>query len=187
MSSRTETSSLPPAPAPVPRWTAAALILGWTLVVLLFLYFLELAPRLRTEAPSVDTVPTVQAGFPAPPVGAVVYARRMGGDALALGVVPQAGRVIVQASVVGPQGDGVSGLDVTFGARGATAEGRSCGAGCYRAELATAGRPRAVDLVVAGDSTTRWSVPLPQAWPPQSASGVLDRAGRVWRSLDSLS
>ncbi len=35
--------------------------------------------------------------FPLPPRGAVVYARQWGGDAIALGVVPQQGRVLAQA------------------------------------------------------------------------------------------
>jgi hypothetical protein len=50
--------------------------------------------------------------FPAPPDGAVVYSRQLGSDALALGVVPRHGSVLAQASVVGPEGRGVSGLAV---------------------------------------------------------------------------
>ena len=184
MTSRTET---PPAPTSM-RWTTStALVVGWVLVVLALLYFLELRPRLRTEAPSVATVPTAQSDFPAPPDGAIVYSRDLGNDALALGVVPETGRVIVQASVVGPQGEGVSDLDVTFGAQGATATGRSCGAGCYRAALPTTGAPDAIDVVVDGDSTLRWTVALPKSWPPADAGSLVTRAERVWRSLDSLS
>ena len=58
--------------------------------------------------------------FPAPPDGAVVYSRQLGSDALALGVVPRRASVLAQASVVGPQGQGVSGLSVTFVVQGAT-------------------------------------------------------------------
>ena len=171
MSSRTET-------APTSgRWTrSAALVVGWVLVVLLLLYFLELRPRSRTAAASVSTVPTVQPDFPAPPEGAVVYSREFGDAALALGVVPGTDQVIVQASVVGPEGDGVSGLGVSFGAQGSTVDGRSCGAGCYRATLPTTGAPRAIDVVVEGASTMRWSVALPETWPPADAASVLKRA-----------
>ena len=184
MSSHTET---PPSPASA-HWTrSTALVVGWVLVVLLLLYFLELRPRSRTEAPSVATVPTVQPDFPAPPEGAVVYSRELGDNALALAVVPGTDHVIVQASVVGPRGDGVSGLDVSFGARGSTVDSRSCGAGCYRATLPTSRRLRAMDVVVEGDSTTRWSMALPETWPPADAARVLTRADRVWRSLRSLS
>jgi len=167
--------------------TTAALIVGWVLVVLALLYFLELQPRLRTEAPSVATVPTVQPDFPAPPEGAVVYSREMGGDALALGVVPGTERTIVQASVVGPRGEGVSGLDVTFGAEGSTVTGHSCGAGCYRAALPAIVAPETIDVIVGGSETTRWSVALPASWPPTNAAPVVARAERVWRSLRSLS
>jgi hypothetical protein len=111
----------------------------------------------------------------------------MGRDALALGVVPGSEQVIAQVSVVGPQGEGVSALDVTFAADGSTVSARSCGAGCYRAALPTVERPRAIDVVVEGDSSTRWTVPLPREWPPRSAAAVVGRADQVWRSLRSLS
>ena len=189
MSSRTESRSAQPAPVQpgVSRWSTVALLLGWAACVLLLVYFLEVRPRLQTRAPAVETVATVQAGFPAPPQGAVVYSRQLGRDALALGIVPGSGRVVVQASVVGPQGDGVSGLDVTFATAAQSASGRSCGAGCYRAVLPTQSRPQAIDVAVEGDSSTRWRVLLPEQWPPQNAAPLVGRAGRVWRSLHSLS
>jgi hypothetical protein len=188
MSSRTESPPPPPAAvqAGVSRWSTAGLLLGWAACVLLLLYFLEVRPRERTRAPSAETVPTLEAGFPAPPRGAVVYSRQLGRNALALGVVPRAGEVLVQASVVGPDGDGVSGLDVTFGNAGQTASGRSCGDGCYRAALPANGSPRAIDVVVEGASRGRWTVPLPAQWPPRDAAPLVRAAGRTWRSLRSL-
>ena len=184
MSSRIET---PPGPTST-RWaTSAALVVGWMLIVLLLLYVLEVRPRLRTDAPSVATVRTAQPDFPAPPVGAVVYGRQMGDTALALAVAPEPGRVIAQASVVGPDGEGVSGLDVSFGSHGSNVTGRPCGPGCYRAALPTVTAPRTLDLVVGGDSATRWDVPLPESWPPADAADVVTRAERVWRTLRSLS
>jgi hypothetical protein len=125
--------------------------------------------------------------WPAPPAGAVVFSRELGSDALALGVVPQHGRVLAQASVVGPQGNGVSGLAVTFGVQGATKTATACGAGCYRATLAATGRPSSVDVVVRGGATAHWHVALPAVWPPPDGSSLLARAGAVWRSLRSLS
>ena len=189
MSSRTESPSPQPvaARAGVSGWSTAGLRRGWAVCVLLLVYFLEVRPRERTQAPSVETVPTVRAGFPAPPQDAVVYSRQLGRNALALGVVPGAGQVVVQASVVGPEGEGVSGLDVTFAAEGQSASGRSCGDGCYRAVLPTEASPQAIDVVVAGDSSTRWRVPLPAQWPPRNATKLVGRADRVWRSLRSLS
>jgi hypothetical protein len=115
-----------------------------------------------------------------------VYSRQLGRNALAIGVVPGADKIVVQASVVGPEGEGVSGLDVTFGNAGQSASGRSCGDGCYRAELPAAGSPRAVDVAVEDDSSLRWSIPLPAQWPPRDAGRLVGEAGRAWRALDSL-
>ena len=183
MSSRIET---PPAPTSA-RWTtSAALILGWALVVVLLLYVLELRPRMRTEAPNVDTVPTAEANFPAPPEGAVVYSRQMGSDALALGVLPETGRVVVQASVVGPDGEGVSGLDVKFGAQGSTATGRSCGAGCYRRACPPSERRRRLRSSWTGTRPPAGASRFPRAGR-RSTAIVWSLGGSTWRSLRSLS
>jgi hypothetical protein len=125
--------------------------------------------------------------FPAPPAGAVVYSRRLGGNGLALGVVPRHGSVLAQASVVSGQGRGVSGLAVTFDVQGLTKAATACGAGCYRATLATKGRPQTVGVVVRGRPSAHWRVALPTTWPPPDATALLARAGAVWRSLRSLS
>jgi hypothetical protein len=119
--------------------------------------------------------------FPAPPRGAVVFARQLGGDVLALGVVPRGRRVVVQASVLGPQGEGVPKLHIAFGSQRAEA----CGDGCYRA---TVPRTAAIDVEVRdGPKAVRWRVVLPAPWPPRHATALVERAGRVWRALDSLS
>ena len=125
--------------------------------------------------------------FPAPPANAVVYSRELGSNALALGVVPQGGQVLAQASVVGPQGTGVSGLDVAFRVQDAEKTAAACGAGCYRATLATTGRPASVDVIIGGRDAVRWHVALPAQWPAPDGSALLARAGAVWRSLRSLS
>ena len=125
--------------------------------------------------------------FPAPPDGAVVYSRQLGSDALALGVVPRRASVLAQASVVGPQGRGVSGLSVAFVVQGATKSATACGAGCYRATLDTKGRPASVDVVLRGAESVRWRVALPATWPPPNGAALLVRARAIWRSLRSLS
>jgi len=188
MSSGTESPTSQPvaARAGVSGWSTAGLLLGWAACVLLLVYFLEVRPRGRARPPSVETVPTLEAGFPAPPQRAVVYSRQFGRNALALAVAPRSGEVVVQASVVGPEGEGVSGLDVTFGNAGQTASGRSCGDGCYRAVLPAQTPPRAVDVLVEGPASTRWAVPLPAQWPPRDAAPIVGATGRAWRSLRSL-
>lgn len=128
-----------------------------------------------------------QPRFPAPPHGAVVFSRQLGSDALALGVVPQRGKTLVQASVVGPRGNGVSGLSVVFTVQGAAQAAAACGPGCYRATVGTNGRPSTVDIAIQGGPAARWRVALPAAWPPPDGSALLARAGAVWRSLRSLS
>lgn len=106
--------------------------------------------------------------FPAPPAGAVVFAREDGPNALALAVT----KSFVQVSVVGRQADGVSGLDVTVNGRATTA----CGAGCYRAPVSKA----LLDVRV---GATRWHVTVP---PVRDATALVARATHVWRSLHSL-
>jgi hypothetical protein len=126
-------------------------------------------------------------GFPAPPAGAVVYAREAGSRLLALGVVPRRGALLLDASVLGEQGHGVSGLRVVFSVRGERRVGTPCGAGCYRATVPLSKSPTAVSLALVGRPTSiSWRVDLPAVWPPPDGAAILARAGRVWRSLRSL-
>jgi hypothetical protein len=136
--------------------------------------------------PGADATAARAASFPLPPNGAIVYSRQLGSDALALGVVPQHRRVLVQASVLGRQGLGVQGLKVSFTVRGTTRAATSCGGGCYRARFGVSGRPGSVGVAVRGPAPARWQVALPATWPPRDATALVARAGRVWRSLHSL-
>lgn len=145
--------------------------------------------RLLSAAAVVATVAIVvvptASGFPAPPPGAIVYSRELGPDALALGVVPEKGRVLAQVSVLGSQGQGVRGMRVAVGVGGgAPRPALACGAGCYRATLAVRARPTNVVVVLDG---TRWSVSMPASWPPADGAALMARVGRAWHSLRSLS
>lgn len=127
------------------------------------------------------------ASFPSPPDNATVYARQLGNDALTLAVVPGAGTALVlQASVIGRERNGIAGLHVLFSVAGKSKPAQPCGPGCYRASFAPAQDPRAVDVVIAGRTRAPWHVALPPAWPPRDASALVGRAARAWRSLDSL-
>ena len=132
------------------------------------------SPSASTQS-ALPTVPT--AGFPVPPKGGVLYARQMGGEALALGVVPQGGSVLAQASMLSGQGKGVDGLSVSLNGRPAA----GCGSGCYRTTLS--GSPKSVTVHV---RSTTWNVPLPSPWPPRDGTAIVDRATAAWRALDSL-
>jgi hypothetical protein len=125
--------------------------------------------------------------FPRPPANATVYARQFRNDALALAVVPLGGNALrVQASVVGRQGNGVSGLRVTLAVSGRRKAAVACGAGCYTAGFTPGARPRSVEVTLSGSRNGSWRVKLPALWPPRPAGSLVVRAARVWRSLDSL-
>ena len=97
------------------------------------------APASASAEPSATTPQTSEPAFPAPPKGAVVFSRPDGNDVLALGVVPGK-RLLLQASVLGGQGEGVEGLDVSFGVGGKTLKGDPCGAGLLPGESAFVAR-----------------------------------------------
>jgi hypothetical protein len=144
------------------------------------------APASTELSPAIPAAPAT--GFPAPPSGAVVFSRQAGSEALALGIVPRHGSILLQASIIGPQGHGSPGLTVDFVAQRMSARATACGPGCYRAALETNGRPGAVDVTVRrGSRTIHWRVALPARWPPPDAGVLIARAERVWRSLHSLS
>ena len=164
----------------------AAFVLASTLVVGVTL----VATQVTTTRPSLPTIPPATSGFPVPPPGAVVFAREAGRDALALGIVPGS-PLLLQASVVDQQGNGVSGLRVAFsvlhgGDIFVKARATPCGPGCYRAHVGVA-HPQQVEVDVRGAGTrTVWHLALPRTWPPPDASALMARAGRVWRGLRTL-
>jgi hypothetical protein len=126
--------------------------------------------------------------FPAPPPGAIVLAREAGTNALALALLPEPDRLRLQASVVGPDGAGVSkltvGLRVEGGGRVATAFGIPCGDGCYQTVVSWRGRPSRVLVRIGAGEPVAFA--MPQAWPPRTAERLLARAARVWRDLRTL-
>jgi len=165
-----------------PRWVAAggAALAVAIVGVALAARLLHTTPRQAVSTPLPATPAPGSSAFPAPPADAVVFAREDGPDALAVAVVPRGSRMLVQASVVGQQANGVRGLEVEIGSAPAAA----CGAGCYSATIPVA---RSVDLRVrGGTATTRWTVALPSPWPPAGAEALVSRAARTWRSLSSL-
>ncbi len=158
-------------------------------VVIVLLHDTRAAPTNQVVGTSTTASPPnpASSGFPAPPDGAVVYAREAGSDVLALGVVPRRGALVLQASVLGGQGHGVSGLRIVFSVGGKRRVGTPCGAGCYRATVPLAESPKTVSLSLVGRATsTSWRIELPAVWPPPDGTAILARAGLVWRSLRSL-
>ncbi len=172
----------------------AALSVGVAGVVIVAVLLHRTPGPVSTTPTSVAAAPaqpssstSVPTGFPAPPPSAVVFTRQDGGTVLALAVTPETAGLQLQASAVGPTGHGTSGLRVSFTVAGRSAGATACGAGCYRAALPAPARPRTVGVTVRGDGLdTVWSQQLPTVWPAPDATGLVERAGRVWRSLESL-
>lgn len=126
-----------------------------------------------------------------PPPGSVVLGREDGDLAVGLAVAP--GRqLVLQATVLGQDGGGVAGLDVTFRVQGTASEtstkATACGSGCYRAHVAASGKPVTVSISIAGGgrspSTVRFL--LPTQWPPPRATTLVAQATRVFRGLRTL-
>lgn len=148
--------------------------------------------RARTSAPTSAAPSTVSptGGVIAPPPGSLVLGQE--DRDLAVGLAVHPGRTLgVQAMILGPDGSGVSGLNLAFvirtssGSRGTI--GVDCGSGCYRATAATTGRPAAVTLHLSGagrrPSTLTFTLP---SWPAPSASRLVAAATRVFHQLRTL-
>ena len=112
----------------------------------------------------------------APPRGATVLAGESGDRAVGLAVLPS-GRL--QATVLGPDENGVDGLSVGFRVGGKTLGSTSCGPGCYRPE----GRIRAPRVtVVLPSGPVAFMIPA----QTQPASELVAEARRAYASLRSL-
>jgi len=132
-------------------------------------------------------IPPARNVFPAPPPGAVVFAREHGDDALALALVPGAHGTLVQASLVGPGGAGVAHATISLRLAGTAgshvARATGCGPGCYRATLPPVGRPTEA-TVVFPQAQERFA--LPKQWPAPDAQALVRRADAAWRRLRTL-
>ena len=128
-----------------------------------------------------------------PPPNALVLARQAGSLAVGLALQPKRSTTTLVATVLGPDGSGVSGLDAsltlkTAGGAEASGKGRACGPGCYEATLTrTTGRPSAATVSLA-DRTRNESATfaLPKSWPPPPATKLVRRAAAAYRRLRTL-
>src|SRR5579864_6972812 len=132
-------------------------------------------------------VPARTTGFPSPPRGSVVFGARAGVNALGLAVLPQGQKLLLQASVVDQNGNGVKGLSVGFDVRATngaktTAHATVCGPGCYRANAAVT-RPASVAVVLPHQ---RVAFAMPAQWPAPSAATLVENATLVYKGLHSL-
>ncbi len=148
--------------------------------------------RARASAPTSAAPSTVTptGGIVAPPPGSLVLGQEDGDLAVGLAVHP--GRTLgLQATILGPDGSGVAGLNLAFVMKTSTSSrraiGSDCGSGCYRATAASTGRPEAIILRLSGGgrqpSTLAFTLP---SWPAPAASKLLAAATRVFRKLRTL-
>ena len=112
---------------------------------------------------------------PGPPAGAVTVARELRRLAVAIAAEPTGPDLRVTTTVLGPQGDGVNGLDVTIGG----APTSNCGNGCY---LGTTRRARALRVSVGPDAL---SFPLP-AFPLREGTPLLREINGRYLSTRSM-
>ena len=111
-----------------------------------------------------------------PPPGATVLAGESGDRAVGLAILPGGN---LQATVLGPDDNGVDGLSVAFRAGGRTVGATPCGSGCYRA----GGRIDARRVtVLLGSSVVAFAIP----GRTQPASPLVAEARRAFAGLRSL-
>ena len=143
-------------------------------IVIAVAFLTDLAPG-RQLARAIAR-PATPKPIAAPPAGAAVLAGESGDRAVGLAILSERE---LEATVLGPDEDGVDGLSVGFRANGRTTASSSCGPGCYRAV-----RPvRARRVTVLLDSG-RVSFTMPARTRP--ASNLVARARRAYARLRSL-
>ena len=122
---------------------------------------------------------------PAPPTGSVTFARESGALAVALAVRPVEPLRLV-ATIIGPSGRGVDGLDVDLRAashgRKASSPTRPCGHGCYAASLRVS-QPSVFEVEIGSTGTVAF--PVGGAWPPPPGTAFLRRATSAFSRLRS--
>jgi hypothetical protein len=140
----------------------------------------------RDQAPRAPFTPVVLGGQPP---GAVVLSRESGAFALGLAVKQEVGRVLLVATVIGPDRNGVGGLAPRFAlatSGGATLQARGipCTSGCYAATVELpAGRPVRVAVSLRGRPTAVFE--LPRQWPAPSGVAAVRRAEAAYGRLHS--
>jgi hypothetical protein len=150
-------------------WGAGALLVGGLIAGIVALF--SFSSGGSAVAPNQVTLATA----PAPPQGAVVLAEESGTRAVALAVQRKA----LTATVLDPNGDPESGLNLSFRVAGSSLPARSCGLGCYRATVATT--PRRVEVVLPS-GTASFRIPA----STRAGTAIVHRAARVFRDLRSL-
>jgi copper transport protein len=161
----------------VPRRAFGALA-GTVRVELVLLAGLVVAVAILTDARpgrdrgAIAALPPEASALPAK--DAFVVAGEDGDRAVALAI--EAGRV--RATLIGPEGSGVDGLEVTIAGHPTGV----CGPGCYEADVAPPSKR--VRVSVDGRHVV---LPVPSRWPPRPAGALVARLTRAFERLRSVS
>jgi hypothetical protein len=118
------------------------------------------------------------------PAGAVVLSRQDRDLAVALAVKPLAGKTLLVATVLAPDGQGASGLRVRVRSGGSEAAAEPGASGTYAAVLPVR-RPGRVVWVSIGRAD-RLAFRPPALWPPRSGRHELAEATRAYEQLRTL-
>jgi copper transport protein len=151
---------------------AELLLLAGIVTVVAFLTDTRPGRDIARAAPATPGKP------PLPPQDAFVVARQAGRNAVALAIRPDG---LTQVAVLGPDGRGLDGLNVTVDLGSGPLPASSCGPGCYATRAA--GHPRRA-LVRVNESTLAF--PVPRRWPAPSAAGIVRAATRAFRRSSSV-
>jgi len=154
-------------------WGLGALLVGALIAGIAALF--SFSSHGGSAVAPVQVQPKIVASVPAPPHGALVLAQEAGTRAVALAVQRRA----LTATVMAPSGDPETGLSVSFRVAGSSLPAHPCGAGCYRATIASA--PRRVDVVLPSGSAS-FRIPATD----RAGAAIVANAAGVFRSARSL-
>ncbi len=148
--------------------------------------------RPTTGTSSASPSPVTPTAVTPPPPGSVVLGQEDGDLGVGLAVTAEKRQLALQATVLGPDGNGLAGLDLAFRVRTTAGEtsgkALACGSGCYHTKTPASGRPLAVALSIGGlgRSPSTLAFALPARWPPPTATKLVLQATRVFRGLRTL-
>ncbi len=150
----------------------------------------NLAPPRTAAAPAAPAVSPLLPG--AIPTGPFVDAREDGDLAVGFAAEPAgSGRLKLSTTVIAGDGGRARGLRLSVRLVSASVSrgpAGTCGAGCYAATLAFAGRPRVAFVTIRppGQASSVVRFDFPSAWPPPSAKQIAREATLVFDRLRTI-
>ena len=171
--------------------SAELALFGLALVAVALLLDLQPGRVAKAEA---EAASSPRSGGPVvlPPRGAVVLAGQADDLAVGLAAQPDWRRLRLQTSMLGPDGEGLSGLGVTYRVRSSagivSTPAAACGSGCYAATVTLPGRLLSVAVSIDRGRAKPGVVAfdMPSRWPAPPERSLVARADRAFRDLRSV-